>query len=1134
MMKLSLCFGRSLVLAALAMLGTACVFGETAQSSTSSSSTSRLVGDWRSSTAVVLAGSGPSSSRVAVDQGEASQSQPLSRMVLLLQSSTAQQQALATELTNLSSTGSGVYHQWLTPATYASSYANSTADVAQVVAWLQSEGFTVAALPASRGWIEFSGTAGQVEQVFQTQVHSYATASGSRLGVNSAISVPSALVPVIEGLVSLDGSLAAAAVTTPQATTTTAAALAALTSASGAEALSPKLELSLLHLDVLQTAGVTGAGQTVAIATRSNINAADVAAFRASFGLTANAVAVQPNGDDPGLTADQAAATLEASWAGAAAPGATILLVPAATTVATDGVDLSLAAIVDGQLASTVAVGYSNCEANLSTAHQAFYQALYQQAAAEGIAVVAATGDSGAAACAVAGSTTPVSSGYAVNGLASTAWNTAVGVASFSAAGATSSALAAWTPSSQSQPAYASGGGVSTAYSAPSWQGSSSSGSTLRARAQATAAGQSTSGRFLPDVALPTAEDASVNPGLAFFLSSASSASSATGSTLERAGGSGASVAIFAGVGALLAEEYGAQGNLAARLHALASSSGVYSDVTEGSAALSCEASTSGCSSSGQIGYTAATGYDLASGLGSVNAQALVKAWPQTTGTTAAEVTWTTVSQSISSTGSVVLDVTVASNDSTVTTTPTGSVVFSDATTGDTLDTATISSGVATYTLSGSSLSTGTNLLYATYEGNSTFATQASSSLSVVLLAASSTTLTTSATTVSASRSFTLTATVASNSTLTTTPTGTVEFYDTTTSTTLGTVTLSSGSAILTVAAGTLKTGETHSIEAIYNGSTVYATSTSSAVSVISSALISTTTTFSVSATTVTPGTSETLTATVTPDSQSTSESYPTGSVEFLSGTTVIGSCTLAEVGSSDVSTCTASMTASSSGLAGGTDTITAVYLGDSYYQTSTSAATSVTVQDFSITASSSNSEYLTIVKGGTGTDSFVLSALGGYTGTINVVCTEDDTADDMTCTPSAQQVTPTATITVTVTTNSSGTTTTMLRKKAPLWSRAAGGTVLALLGFFLLPSGRKARRLIEKHTGRTVHRLLTLLLLLAGLAGAGLGCGNATTATASGTPLGVATFKLTASQYVNNVTVSRSTSFAVDVVSSD
>ena len=141
------------------------------------------------------------------------------------------------------------------------------------------------------------------------------------------------------------------------------------------------------------------------------MNSADIAAFRSAFGLPASPLAIALNGPDPGLATgdnDQAEATLAASWAGAAAPGAQILLAPAATTSATDGVDLSLAAIVDQRLANVVAVGYSACEASLSPAHQAFYSALYQQAAAEGISIIAASGDSGAAACTPAGGTAPV------------------------------------------------------------------------------------------------------------------------------------------------------------------------------------------------------------------------------------------------------------------------------------------------------------------------------------------------------------------------------------------------------------------------------------------------------------------------------------------------------------------------------------------------------------------------------------------------------------------------------------------------------------------------------------------------------------------------------------------------------
>ena len=147
-------------------------------------------------------------------------------------------------------------------------------------------------------------------------------------------------------------------------------------------------------------------------------------------------------------------------------------MVPAATTNATDGLDLSLAAIVDQALAHTVAVGYSACEAGLSAAHQAYYSAVYRQAAAEGIAVIAATGDSGASACHPAGSDAPVNSGYGVNALASTPWNTAVGVAAFGPAGpaAGNTALAAWSPASAADRAYASGGGSSTIYAEPNWQ----------------------------------------------------------------------------------------------------------------------------------------------------------------------------------------------------------------------------------------------------------------------------------------------------------------------------------------------------------------------------------------------------------------------------------------------------------------------------------------------------------------------------------------------------------------------------------------------------------------------------------------------------------------------------------------
>jgi hypothetical protein len=591
---------------------------------------SRLAGDWRSVTPI--AASKPPVPFAAVDQGAAPGSARLERMLLLLQPSAAQQQALATELAAQQNVSSAEYHRWITPQAFADSYANSASDVAAVAAWLSSQGFQVAALPAGRGWIEFSGTVAQVEQAFSTQVDLVTVDGLSRAMLTGSISVPVAMQPLVKGLVSLDGSISTAALTAPRAVNASAAALAAQSSPNQVEALTPRMVAQLLHWDALNTAGVTGAGQSIAIATRSNVLPGDVAAFRSTFGLPASSLAILPSGADPGLTDDETAAVLAASWAGAAAPGAQIVLVPAATTAATDGLDLSLAAIVDQQLAQTVAVGYSDCEASLSAAHQAFYAALYQQAAAEGISIIAATGDSGASACQAAGGSAAVSSGYGVNALASTPWNTAVGTASFGTSGAAGGAtsLAAWSPASASDPGYASGGGNSLLYARPSWQPATASG----VHADVVSATALSSGfRLLPDLALPTAMDSGANPGLAFCLSASNTS---TGCTLVRSGGSSASAALFAGIAALVAQKDGAQGNLNATLYSLRNTSGVYADVTEGSAQLTCVAGSAGCSETQQIGYSAATGYDLATGLGAVNAQALVNNWARAMATTTA------------------------------------------------------------------------------------------------------------------------------------------------------------------------------------------------------------------------------------------------------------------------------------------------------------------------------------------------------------------------------------------------------------------------------------------------------------------------------------------------------------------
>ncbi len=934
-----------------------------AQTPVAGSSASRLAGNWRSSPPVTITASRAPALSGAVSAttlGAAPANARLDRMILLLEPSAAQQQALTAVIQSQQNPSSSAYHQWLSPAAFAVAYSNSAADVSAVGDWLRSQGFDVAALPAGRGWIEFSGTVAQVEQAFGTHVVMVPTASGLRAALAGDISVPGALQPVIYGLVSLDGVLSAPAMTTPQPLSATAAELAAATSLDQAAAATPRLMTNLLQLDALHAAGTTGAGESIALATRSNVNLADVVAFRAAFGLPANAPQIVLNGTDPGRTADEAEALLEASWAGAAAPGAQVVLVPAASTGATDGLDLSLAAIVDQALAHTVLVGYSACEAGMSEAHQAFYAALYRQAAAEGIAMVAAAGDSGSAACYAAGSTVPVTSGYGVNALASTPWNVAVGADAFGTAGPAAgvSGLAAWSPVSAADTAYAGGGGSSAVYAAPGWQ--PAPGGSLPARAQMAtgaatpamaaatsllqqlkSAGLSSGYRLIPDLSLPTAIDSVENHGLAFCMSGDASA---TTCTPVQAGGSSAAAALFSGLAALLAQEYGPQGNLAPRLYELSESSAassIFSDVQQGTAQLACAAGSPGCTATGQIGFAAAAGYDMTSGLGTVNAQALARQWPRAQVGTGSVTVLNTIppGQTINPSGSLVLSATVTAP--TGDPAPTGTVAFLDQSNGSAdLSNVTLVPGSGTSatasTIITGALTQGGHNIFVQYSGDTNYAVATDPNPVTVEVQPSSTSTVISPATYTPNPGSTLvvTATVTSSTAGAgaSPPSGTVNFLMNgvikgTEPVIQGTPSTASINLTMPNTAGAVQ------LSGYYSGDTNYYNSTSQPVQVTVPTSAPTVTVTASPSAPVVGGTVQ-LTAIIAPPAGNTTP--PTGTVIFYVDGIAAGGSVLVIPGSPS----TASLTINTPAL--GQHAITASYSGDTNYAGITSPAASL------------------------------------------------------------------------------------------------------------------------------------------------------------------------------------------------
>ncbi len=181
----------------------------------------------------------------------------------------------------------------------------------------------------------------------------------------------------------------------------------------------------------LWKAGIDGTGQTIAVIGESNINLQDTRNFRRLFGLPPKDPVVIVNGRNPGLTGNELEleASTDVEWSGAVAPNADIVLVTSATTNSSFGGDLSAVYAVNRNLAPIMTYSYNDCEQRFGANGNQFYNSLWQQAAARGITVFVSSGDNGSAGCEdfTKQPPWPAQSGLAVSGVAATPWNVAVG-----------------------------------------------------------------------------------------------------------------------------------------------------------------------------------------------------------------------------------------------------------------------------------------------------------------------------------------------------------------------------------------------------------------------------------------------------------------------------------------------------------------------------------------------------------------------------------------------------------------------------------------------------------------------------------------------------------------------------------
>jgi subtilase family serine protease len=380
------------------------------------------------------------------DRGPVPSGSPIDHLQLVLKRSPSGEAALRTFIDALHDLNSPQYHRWLTPEAFGSAFGVAAEDLSTVSRWLRSHGFRVDGTPAGRMFVEFSGTVGQVREAFHTEIHSLEVGGVRHIANMSDPSIPAELTPVVAGVHALHDFMPRPAHHEVGPVRRHAASgewslLAqpdfTISGSSTSYAVAPPDFATIYDLGPLFSAGFRGAGQTVAVIENTNLlQASDVASFRSAFGLSGYAGTfrqVQPTGSatciNPGVTANEAEAALDAEWAGASAPDAAIELASCADTTTVFGGLIAVQNLINGaSVPQILSVSYSSCEVD-DAADQSWVNA-FQQAAVEGVSVFVAAGDAGAAACDSAASHF-ATGGIAVNAIASTPYDVAVGGTDF-------------------------------------------------------------------------------------------------------------------------------------------------------------------------------------------------------------------------------------------------------------------------------------------------------------------------------------------------------------------------------------------------------------------------------------------------------------------------------------------------------------------------------------------------------------------------------------------------------------------------------------------------------------------------------------------------------------------------------
>lgn len=313
-------------------------------------------------------------------------------------------------IASLNNPSSPNFRQFLTPAQFAAQFGQSPEAVAQVVAYLQSMGFTIDRVHASNLLITAHGTNAQINAAFNTTVHAYTQGGVAYEAPATAAVIPAQFAGIVSGVTGLSnksfanshrvaipnsGALAgdvSLAVTAPSAA-------APATGTPGSYTVSDLA--AKYNINPLYAKGYTGAGRTIGIATLAGYDQSDVYAYWSMLGLSVASGRITDVAVDGGpLPADGPGSegagetTLDVEQSGGVAPGANIRVYLAPNT--DSGFIDAFGQAVEENLVDVLSASWGSPEIANDGATLNAYHMIFAQAALQGIPVIASSGDAGA------------------------------------------------------------------------------------------------------------------------------------------------------------------------------------------------------------------------------------------------------------------------------------------------------------------------------------------------------------------------------------------------------------------------------------------------------------------------------------------------------------------------------------------------------------------------------------------------------------------------------------------------------------------------------------------------------------------------------------------------------------------